>query len=163
GTERKSHVMDLVDDQGLALFAGLNVAPKRSHLAAYSSQIDDRTTQRLLAAWFTEVQRAGLTRGSSLDLDFHTAPAHTADEPLENPLLCPPQPQPAGHPDLPGPGRQPARPLLRPGRHHQGRATRGDPALRRFLGAADRRAAAGTGLRLAPDHLPVSRPAQPTP
>src|SRR5262249_49345768 len=71
GTGRKSHVSDLVDDQGLPLFAGLNVAPKRSHLAAYSSQIDDRTTQRLLAAWFTEVQRAGLTRGSSLDLDFH--------------------------------------------------------------------------------------------
>src|SRR5438552_3203259 len=50
GTERKSHIMDLVDDQGIALFAGLNVVPKRSYLAAYSSQIDDRTTQRLLAA-----------------------------------------------------------------------------------------------------------------
>ena len=36
--------MDLVDDQGIALFAGLNVVPKRSYLAAYSSQIDDRTT-----------------------------------------------------------------------------------------------------------------------
>jgi hypothetical protein len=83
GTERKSHIMDLVDDQGIALFAGLNVVPKRAYLAAYSSQIDDRTTQRLLAAWFTEVQRAGLPRGSSLDLDFHTVPAHTAEEPLE--------------------------------------------------------------------------------
>jgi hypothetical protein len=83
GTERKSHVMDLVDDQGIALFAGLNVVPKRSYLAAYTSQIDDRTTQRLLAVWFTEVQRAGLNRGSSLDLDFHTVPAHTAEEPLE--------------------------------------------------------------------------------
>src|SRR5205814_2675290 len=62
---------------------GLNVVPKRSYLAAYSSHIDDRITQRLLAAWFTEVQRAGLTRGSSLDLDFHTVPAHTAAEPLE--------------------------------------------------------------------------------
>jgi hypothetical protein len=84
GTERKSHIMDLVDDQGIALFAGLNVVPKRSYLAAYSSQIDDRTTQRLLAAWFTEVQRAGLARGSSLDLDFHTVPAHTEEDPLEN-------------------------------------------------------------------------------
>jgi len=34
GKERKSHVMDLVDDQGIALFAGLNVVPKRSYLAA---------------------------------------------------------------------------------------------------------------------------------
>jgi len=83
GKERKSHVMDLVEDQGIALFAGLNVVPKRSYLAAYSSQVDDRTTSRLMAAWFTAVQRAGLTRGSSLDLDFHTVPAHTETEPLE--------------------------------------------------------------------------------
>jgi hypothetical protein len=83
GKERKSHVMDLVDDQGLALFAGLNVVPKRSYLAAYSAQIDDRTTGRLMAAWFTEVGRAGLKRGSSLDLDFHTIAAHTDEEPLE--------------------------------------------------------------------------------
>src|SRR5208283_1947248 len=83
GKERKSHVMDLVFDQGLALFAGLNVVPKRSYLAAYSSQIDDRITNRLAAAWFTEVERAGLERGASLDLDFHTVPAQTEDEPLE--------------------------------------------------------------------------------
>ena len=51
GSERKSQVMSLVDDEGIALFAGLNVVPKRSYLAAYSSRIDDRFTQRLLAAW----------------------------------------------------------------------------------------------------------------
>ena len=83
GKERKSHVMDLVEDQGIALFAGLNVVPKRSYLAAYSSQVDDRTTDRLMAAWFAEVPRAGLTRGTSLDLDFHTVPAQSAEEPLE--------------------------------------------------------------------------------
>jgi hypothetical protein len=83
GKERTSHVMDLVSDEGLALFAGLNVVPKRSYLAAYSYRIDDRTTQRLMAAWFTEVQRTGLTRGSSLDLDFHTVPANSTAEPLE--------------------------------------------------------------------------------
>ena len=83
GKERKSHVMDLVADEGIALFAGLNVVPKRSYLAAYSSSIDDRTLQRLLAAWFTEVPRAGLTRGASLDVDFHTVPANSHEEPLE--------------------------------------------------------------------------------
>jgi hypothetical protein len=36
-----------------------------------------------MAAWFTEAGRAGLTRGSSLDLDFHTVAAHTDEEPLE--------------------------------------------------------------------------------
>jgi hypothetical protein len=83
GKERKSHVMDLVEDQGIALFAGLNVVPKRSYLAAYSSQVDDRANLRLLDAWSDEVHRAGLPRGSSFDLDFHTVPANAQQEPLE--------------------------------------------------------------------------------
>ena len=83
GKERKSHVMDLVFDPGIALFAGLNVVPKRSYLAAYSSRIDRRGTERLMAAWFEAVTRAGLARGPSLDLDFHTVPANAQVEPLE--------------------------------------------------------------------------------
>jgi hypothetical protein len=83
GKERKSHIMDLVCDPGLALFAGLNVVPKRSYLAAYSSQVDHRLCLGLLDAWMAEVHRTGLPRGSSFDLDFHTVPAHTQEEPLE--------------------------------------------------------------------------------
>jgi hypothetical protein len=83
GKERKSHVMDLVCDEGIALFAGLNVVPKRSYLAAYSSAVDHRLCWRLMEAWSAEVHRAGLARGSSFDLDFHTVPANTQEEPLE--------------------------------------------------------------------------------
>jgi hypothetical protein len=83
GKERKSHVMDLVFDPGLALFAGLNVVPKRSYLAAYSSRIDRRGTERLMAAWFDAVHGAGLSRGTSIDLDFYTVPANAQVEPLE--------------------------------------------------------------------------------
>lgn len=83
GTERKSHVMDLVCDQGIALFAGLNVVPKRSYLASYSSRVDHRAVVRFMAAWFDEVRRAGLPRGDSIDLDFHSVPANTHEEPLE--------------------------------------------------------------------------------
>jgi len=83
GQERKRHVMDLVFDQGLALFAGLNVVPKRSYLAAYSSGIGQRTNTRLMQTWFEHVAKAGLPRGDSLDLDFHTVPANTQEEPLE--------------------------------------------------------------------------------
>lgn len=83
GKERKSHVMDLVADDGIALFAGLNVVPKRSYLAAYSSSVDDRAIDRLMAAWFNEMPRAGLTHGASLDLDFHTVPTNSTQEPLE--------------------------------------------------------------------------------
>ena len=83
GKERKSHVMDLVFDEAVALFAGLNVVPKRSYLAAYSSRVDQRANLRLMDAWFRQVEGAGLRRGSSLDLDFHTVPANSAAEPLE--------------------------------------------------------------------------------
>jgi hypothetical protein len=83
GTERKSHVMDLVFDPAIALFAGLNVVPKRSYLAAYSSRVDHRVNVRIMDAWFHQVQTAGLPAGPSLDLDFHTVPAHSAEEPLE--------------------------------------------------------------------------------
>jgi hypothetical protein len=83
GAERKSHVMDLVFDPAIALFAGLNVVPKRSYLAAYSSRVDHRANVRLMDAWFEQLERIGLPHGNSLDLDFHTVPAHTATEPLE--------------------------------------------------------------------------------
>ena len=83
GIERKSHVMDRVFDEGIALFAGLNVVPKRSYLAAYSSRVDRRANLRLMGAWFEQVQAAGLPRGSSFDLDFHTVPANSQQEPLD--------------------------------------------------------------------------------
>jgi len=83
GVERKSHVMDLVFDPAIALFAGLNVVPKRSYLAAYSSRVDHRANLRLMDAWFGQVEGAGLPHGTSLDLDFHTVPANPATEPLE--------------------------------------------------------------------------------
>lgn len=83
GKERKSHVMDLVFDPAIALFAGLNVVPKRSYLAAYSSRVDHRANLRIMDAWFEQIEGAGLRHGSSLDLDFHTVPANTAEEPLE--------------------------------------------------------------------------------
>jgi hypothetical protein len=83
GTERKSHVMELVFDPAIALFAGLNVVPKRSYLAAYSSRVDHRANVRLMDAWFEQLDQAGLPHGNSLDLDFHTVPANTATEPLE--------------------------------------------------------------------------------
>lgn len=78
GKERKSHVMDLVLDPAIALFAGLNVVPKRSYLAAYSSRVDHRANLRVMDAWFQQIEAAGLPHGSSLDLDFHTVPANTA-------------------------------------------------------------------------------------
>ena len=83
GKERKSHVMDLVFDQAIALFAGLNCVPKRAYLSAYSSRVDDRANLRLMDAWFRELELCGFGHGNSLDLDFHSVPANSYDEPLE--------------------------------------------------------------------------------
>jgi hypothetical protein len=83
GEERKSHVMNLVMDQGLALFAGLNAIPKRSYLAAYSSRIGHKANLRFMETWFEHVQRIGLRRGASLDVDFHTVAANSDKEPLD--------------------------------------------------------------------------------
>lgn len=83
GAERKSHVMDLVMDQAIALFAGINVVPKRSYLAAYSSRIDHKACLRFMEAWLEQVEHAGLPHGASFDLDFHSVPANSSEEPLE--------------------------------------------------------------------------------
>jgi len=80
--ERKSHVMALVADEGLALFAGLNAFPKKSYLSEYSSRIDHRKTTRLLAAWHQQVQGQEIFPGESFNLDFHSVPYYG-----EHPLI----------------------------------------------------------------------------
>lgn len=72
--ERKRHVMALVTDEGLALFSGLNVTPKKSYLSEYSSRVDPRKTAQLLSAWHGEVSGDSLFPGSSFNLDFHSVP-----------------------------------------------------------------------------------------
>jgi hypothetical protein len=83
GTARHRHVMSGVLDQGLALFAGLNVIPKRSFLTEYSCRIDPVCYPELMRRWFDAVGRLGLPRGRSFDLDFHTIPFHGEDALVE--------------------------------------------------------------------------------
>jgi len=72
--ERKSHIMALVSDEGLALFSGLNVIPKKSYLSEYSSRITPAKTNRLLAEWHELVSDSNLFPGESFNLDFHSVP-----------------------------------------------------------------------------------------
>jgi transposase len=71
--ERKSHIMALVADDGLALFCGLNAMPKKSFLSEYSSRITPQKVARLLALWHAQVT-GDLFAGESLNLDFHSVP-----------------------------------------------------------------------------------------
>ena len=79
GNARHSHVMSHVFDEGLALFAGLNVIPKRSFLTEYSCRIDPSCYVKWMRRWFNTVGALGLSWGSSFDLDFHTIPFHGDD------------------------------------------------------------------------------------
>ena len=83
GSARHSHVMSYVLDQGLALFAGLNVIPKRSFLTEYSCRIDPNSYPKLMQLWFDAMENLGIDRGSSFDLDFHTIPFHGQDALVE--------------------------------------------------------------------------------
>jgi hypothetical protein len=76
GSARHSHVMSSVFDQGLALFAGLNVIPKRAFLTEYSCRVTPASYPKLMRLWFDAVGKLGLERGVSFDLDFHTIPFH---------------------------------------------------------------------------------------
>jgi hypothetical protein len=79
GNARHSHVMSYVFDEGLALFAGLNVMPKRAFLTEYSCRIDPACYPVLMRLWHDAVSTLGLTHGTSFDLDFHTIPLHGED------------------------------------------------------------------------------------
>jgi len=72
--ERKSHVMALVADEGLALFCGLNAMPKKSFLSEYSSRITPQQVSRLLASWHAQLAGHDILTGRSLNLDFHSVP-----------------------------------------------------------------------------------------
>src|SRR6202521_5917842 len=72
--ERKSHVMALVADAGLALFCGLNAMPKKSFMAEFSSRITPQKVALLLAGWHTQLAGEPIHAGLSFNLDFHSVP-----------------------------------------------------------------------------------------
>jgi hypothetical protein len=75
--------MSRVFDEGLGIFAGLNVIPKRSFLTEYSCRIDPACYPKLMRGWFDAMGQLGLQRGVSFDLDFHTIPFHGEEALIE--------------------------------------------------------------------------------
>ncbi len=83
GKARHSYVMSSVFDQGLALFAGLNVPPKRAFLTQYSCRISPQAYPQFMNRWFDAMRHLGLRYGVSFDVDFHTIPFHGEDALLQ--------------------------------------------------------------------------------
>jgi hypothetical protein len=72
GTARRSHVMDLLFDEGVALAVGLNAVPKATFMSQYSSRLGRHAIVRLLGAWIERLRREQVIDASSFNLDFHS-------------------------------------------------------------------------------------------
>ncbi len=86
--ERKSHVMALVADEGLALFCGLNAMPKKSFLSEYSSRITPQKVSRLLGLWHNRVTGEVLLSGESSTSTSTRCPI-SASIRSSNRIICP--------------------------------------------------------------------------
>jgi len=69
---RKNHVMPLADDEGLGLFAGLNVLPKTTFLHDYSYRVGGDPHHRLLEGVVRARASVAAYPSGSFNLDFHT-------------------------------------------------------------------------------------------
>jgi hypothetical protein len=81
GKSRRSHVMDLVFDQGVALAAGLNAMPKATYMSQYSSRLGRKAIARLLGTWIEVLREQKLIDASSFNLDFHSI-SYFGDDPF---------------------------------------------------------------------------------
>lgn len=79
GTERLSHTDDHNFDEGLGLFAGLNVLPKCTAMSTYAYSLDRKTVDKLQAGVASAGHRLGLYKSQTINLDFHAIP-HWGEE-----------------------------------------------------------------------------------
>src|ERR1019366_212156 len=159
-TERKSHVMDLVFDEGLALFAGLNVVPKTTYLDTYSHRFSPKMNEKLrkldrrpAAEELAEGRK--LQSGFPLDSVLRGGRVCGASLPVEA------QPEPEVDSGFSGSGCRKPRVLLLPSRSAQARTSRCGFGFRQVLEDRPWRVAARIGLRLQADYLRQSEPAEP--
>jgi len=82
--ERLSHIDDYNIDDGLGLFAGLNVLPKKSFATDYSYRTQRQQQEKLLGAWVKKLSPLLLPEAKSFSLDFHPIPYRGDEAVLEN-------------------------------------------------------------------------------
>jgi hypothetical protein len=81
GKSRRSHVMDLVFDEGVALAAGLNAVPKATFMSQYSSRLGRKAIASLLGSWTERLRENKVLDGESFNLDFHSI-SYFGDDPF---------------------------------------------------------------------------------
>lgn len=83
GRERKSHVMDLIFDEGTALAVGLNVLPKTAYISEYSERITHQDNIQFLHKWLRRLRKASAISGESFNLDFQSLPYFGEEDVVE--------------------------------------------------------------------------------
>ena len=81
--ERLSHIDDFNLDEGLGLFAGLNVLPKKTFATDYSYRTQRPQQQRLLGEWVKKLSPLLLPQVQAFSLDFHPIPYRGEESVLE--------------------------------------------------------------------------------
>lgn len=81
GKSRRSHVMDLLFDEGIALACGLNAIPKATFMSQYSSRLGRRKIADLLGLWIGKLKAEKGFDFDSLNLDFHSV-SYFGDDPF---------------------------------------------------------------------------------
>ena len=81
GKSRRSHVMDLVFDEGVSLAAGLNAIPKTTFMGQYSSRLGRRAITRFPGGWIEVLRTQKLVDARSFNLDFHSI-AYFGEDPF---------------------------------------------------------------------------------
>jgi len=83
GRERKSHVMDLVFDEGAAFSVGLPVLPKTAYISEYSERITHQDNMQFLHMWLKKLRKASVISGESFNLDFQSLPYFGEEDVVE--------------------------------------------------------------------------------
>lgn len=81
--ERKSHVMDMVFDEGVALGVGLNVLPKTAYICEYSGRITHADNIRFMHSWIKKLRANNILAGESINLDFQSLPYFGEEDVVE--------------------------------------------------------------------------------
>jgi hypothetical protein len=81
--ERKSHVMDIVFDEGIALSVGLNEVPKTAYICEYSERITHRDTLNFMNSWIQKLHKLNVIGGESFNLDFQSLPYYGEESVVE--------------------------------------------------------------------------------
>lgn len=81
--ERKSHVMDLVFDEGAALGIGLNALPKTAYISEYSERITHSENIKFMHQWLGKLRQNNIFSGESINLDFQSLPYFGEEDVVE--------------------------------------------------------------------------------